>query len=742
MELKCYIQQSPLFNYKQQQIYYAGPNPQSLQVQFGNIPAARQWQNFGNYIDITDSVSDLYSLKITFTEDRDDAGTPQAGAFNPNVTSSTPLNFEDEAYQLIKSWLIDDVSAPLNRVLVKVEHVGCGTYEDFTIKASDLVFCDDDNKICVFNVVLKKHDETLNCIQNTLITDNHLGWFPENIRIPGNNKKHPRFSYCNEIRPNGQLVLIWWNGAIVWTITGLILFSIYGAINGIIAIIFAAVFVINAIISFINALGANITPLPYPQFLDPQDIIKDFEQKFIESAGCGREHPAPLVRDYIYNVCKKCGIDTNALEQTAPIFFSPNLNVQTSDKQNSSITNEYYNLTYFHAPIKRGIRRFDNITPIGQTTANTTEYWIPENAPFLTLDMFLDQLKAVFNAEWRITGNKLYFMRKDFYVNGAPLLDFTTNSADRNLLLEGICFEPNEMKYWATCIGIYQEDGVDSAGNEARMPMNGYPMVFGKTDENPIFNGMLDKTTLFGATKFRLDGHSTDYIYDVMQVVLNGSALTVGFLVPLFKAIIAPAITRYADYALLLTDETAALPKLLIWDGDGYDNARAVRTKAGYPNMPMPTPQINQPYNNYPTPTPWEIRYEPQTYVIGSKLTLPASPKGIYLVTDYFGIKIAEQPAYLINFPMYFEGGYLGTLWDRFHWIDDPNRNPKHNLTWHCKLELCCDQLKILEVFQKGATGRTVKLPLAFYPNGVLKEITVDYETAELGQSISLRGTA
>ena len=141
MELKAYIQQSPLFNYKQQQIYYSGPNPQSLQVQIGTLPSARQWQNFGNYIEVTDSVSDLYSLKVTFTEDRDDAGTSTPGAFQPAITSSTPLNFEGEAYQLIKSWLIDDISAPLNRILVKIEHVGCGTYEDFTIKASDLIFC-------------------------------------------------------------------------------------------------------------------------------------------------------------------------------------------------------------------------------------------------------------------------------------------------------------------------------------------------------------------------------------------------------------------------------------------------------------------------------------------------------------------------------------------------------------------------------------------------------------------------
>lgn len=740
MELRCYIQQSPLFNFKQQQIHYAGANPQSLNVQFGAIPAARQWQNFGNYIEVTDSVSDLYNLKITFTEDRDDAGTSTPGAFQPIVTSSTPLNFEGDAYQLIKSWLIDDISAPLNRVLVKVEHVGCGTYEDFTIKASDLIFCDDANKTCTFDVVLKKDDQTLRCIQNTLITDNHLGWFPENSQIPANNKRHPRFSYCNEIRPNGQLVLMWYIGAVTWTITAVFMLFIYLAINAILVAINGIIIVINAIISVVNALGGNINTIPLIKLLDPQDIIEDFELKFIESAGCGREHPAVLVRDYIVNVCAKCGIDKASLATTAPIFFAPNLPVQTSDTQNSTIANDYYNLTYLHAPIKRGIRRFSNITVIGSNTPNTTDFWIPENAPFLTLDMFLDQLKGVFNAEWRITGNKLYFQRKDFYVNGAPLLDFTDNSADRNLLLEGICFEPNELKYWASCIGVYQEDGIDVCGNEARMPMNGYPVVFGKTDDNPIFNGMLDKTTTFGATKFRLDGHSTDYIYDAMQVVLNGAVFT-GIVVPAMKFIVQPAIEEFADYALLLKDETCALPKLIIWDGQSYTNARAVKTKCSWPGLPAPLPQINHPYNNYPSPTPWNVRYPPQTFVIGSNLTIPTSPKGYYYVSDYFGIQVAKQPAYLMNYPMYFEAGYLETLWDRFHWIDDPKRNPRHNLTWSCKVELCCDTLQQLEAFAQGATGRTVKLPLNFYPNGVIKEITVDYETSDLGQHILLRGT-
>lgn len=740
MILKCYIQQAQLFDFKGKPIYFTGTNPQNLQVQQGSVPQARQWANFGSYIDVTGDVSDLYTLKITFTEERNDTGTSVAGAFQPKITSSTPLNFESNAYQLIKAWLIDDISAPLNRVLVQIEHVGCGRYRDFTIKASDLQFCDDVNKTCTFNVVLKKDETALNCIQNTLITDNHLGWFPENSMIPANNKRHPRFSYCNEIRPNGQLVMLWYIGAVTWFITGLLLLSLYIALNAIFFAINGVILIINAIISVVNTFGGNINPVKPIKYLDPADIIEDYEQKFVESAGCGREHPAPLVRDYIVNVCSKCGIDTSALSQTASILFANNLTIQTSTGV-ETFSNEYFNLCYLHAPIKRGIRRFENILPFAQNPVNDYDFWIPENAPFLTLDMFLDQLKAVFNAEWRVVNNKLYFQRKDFYQTGVPILDFNEGSPDRNKLLEGICFEPNELRYFASCLGIYQLDGVDVCGNEAKLPMNGYPVVFGNTDENPIFNGLLDKATAFGATKFRLDGHSTDYIYDAMQVVVNGNLFT-GIIAGSFKSFVAPAIREYADYGLLLKDETAVLPKLIIWDGKSYTNARAIATKSPLPSMPLPTPQINQPYNNYPVPIPWGIRYPPKTFVIGSALTSGTNPGGYYTVKGPFGSNISSQPATLMNYPMYFEAGYKGTLWDRFHWIDDPKRNPRTNLTWTAKLELCCETLQLLDVFNDGTTGETVKLPIKYYPMGNLTEITVDYETSDLGQHILLRGNA
>lgn len=234
MNLRIYIKQTQQFNLNQQQVYYAGGNPQSLNVNLGTLPQPRQWPNFGSFIEVTDQVSDLYKLKLTWTEDKDLNGVSSPGEFQAKKSVSGSLTFEAGAYKLIKAWLINDVSAPLNSVDVKIEHAGCGFYEEYVIKPTDLKWCEDGDQLCNFDVTIKQKDPALSCIQRTLITDNHLGWFPDSATAFKSGKQHPRFSYCNEIRPNGILVLAWWNGAIVWMVVGLFIISLIIGANGII----------------------------------------------------------------------------------------------------------------------------------------------------------------------------------------------------------------------------------------------------------------------------------------------------------------------------------------------------------------------------------------------------------------------------------------------------------------------------------------------------------------------------
>lgn len=738
MALRIRIKQAIQYNIIGQPIIYNGANPQVLQpVINGTLSPARQWPSYGNYIDATEFVSDLTALSLTWTSEIDTQGTSVPGAFQTKKSASGTLTFETTAYRLLKQWLVNDVSAPLNAVSVKIEDEGCGTYEDYMIRATDLRWCEEEDNVntCIFDVTLKQVEEPLACIQRTLIADNWQLWFDEF----DTRHKHPRFSYCNEQRPNGMMVMVWWLMANVMGPLLLVLIPILLLFNAIIAIINVIVGVINTIVAIVG--GGSISQVNWQTvpYIDIQGLLDAYGAYFVESAGCGREHPAPLIRDYIKNVCMKCNIEVDST--TAPIFFAPSFAIETSDRGVINTLNHHYKACYFNAPVERGIRRFETIGIF--QSINVSQYYITDNQPLHTLDTFLDELKELYNAEWRIRTIQgkpwLFFQRKDYYLQGSYLLDFTTG-VDRSKLLEGICFEWDTIKYPVYTEGLYSIDPVDTCGNEAQKWMNA-SLSYDPTGTNPMFSGKDDKFTNFGATKFRLDGASIDYLYDAFQVVVNSSFL-VPFVAGFMFDFVGDYIQEYADYGLLLKDETCSLPKVIIWDGGSYENAKAIAPFTGYPvvNTYPPMPAINSKFNSQP----WHVKHPPHTKVRGSGLTLPPSQPGYYLVTDFFGAREIKQPVRLPNFFMYFEPGYYDTMWDWFHWIDDPVHNPKMHQLWTAKMELCCPLLNDLGVFggQDIALNKKVKLPLQWYTDGRITEIQVNYSTEPpLGQHVIIKGT-
>lgn len=738
MALRIWIKQAIQYNIIGQPIIYTGANPASLQpVINGTLSTARQWPNYGQYIDVTDQVSDLTQLILTWTEERNPEGQTVPGALSTRKSASGNLTFEDSAYRLIRQWLVNDVSAPLNAVSVKIEDVGCGTYEDYMIKATDLRWCEEEDNVnqCVFDITLKQNEDPLACIERTVISDNWQKWF-DNFDVT---KKHPRFSYCNEQRPNGLMVMVWWTMANTMAPLLLVLIPLLLLFNAIIAIINVIVGVVNTIISIVGGNSISQVNWQTVPYIDPKGLFDAYGAYFVESAGCGREHPAPLIRDYIQNVCDKCGIKVDAT--TAPIFFAQSMSIETSDRGIIQTQNHHYNACYFNAPIERGVRRFSSIGIF--QTINIGQYFIEDNRPLLTLNAFLDEIKPLYNAEWRIKNVNgkphLFFQRKDFFLQGNYILDFT-QGADRLKLLEGICFEWNQVNYPIFTQGLYALDPVDTAGNAALKQMNSI-LSFDPSGTNPMFKGELSKITKYGATKFRLDG-SEDYLYDAFQIVVNSS-----FLIPFVSGFmfdfVGSYIEQYADYGLLLTDETCNLPKVIIWDGASYENARATIHFSGYPIIPADgpgMPAVNGKYNN----DAWHVKHPPETKVRGQGLTLPPFYPGYYTVTDFFGAREIKKPVLLPNFFMYFEPGYYDTMWDWFHWIDDPRYNPKMHQTWTAKIGLCCDDLNNLGVFggQNIALSEKVKLPLQWFPDGRITEIEVNYSTEPpLGQHIIIKGT-
>ncbi len=738
MALKLYIQQTLTYNIKGDRIYYEGNTPQNLQIKehkLAPFPSSRSFPNNPGWYDVTGFVSDLHKLKLSWTENKDSNGLTIPGASQLQKSASGTLTFEEEAYRLMKQWLIDDVSAPLNSIDVRIEDTACkDDFLGYTIKATDLRWCED--QVCTFDTTLKQKDERLNCIKSTLITNNHTGMFQT---VPANNKKHPRFSYCNEQRPNGIMIMVWWQSAIIIVPTLWLLVPIMFALNGIFAVVNVIVGAVNALIKLLTGKPldtVNWQTIPYFDFDGMREALGAY---FVESGGCGREHPAPLIRDYIQNVCDYCNVKVDG--DSAPIFFAQTMDVASSRGMLKDVHNPHYNACYLHATVKRGIRRFKSVNAL-RALHNNTDYYIEDNSPLLTLDMFLDELKQVYNAEWRLKNGKLYFQRKDYFLQSAPLYDFTANGADRFKLLEGLCFEWNELKYPAYTKGIYTSDAADTCGNEAEAQMNAY-IQHGNVDENPNFESVREINVPYGATRFRLDGVSEDYLFDAMQVVVNGSFFT-PFLGGFMFDVVGKEIQEYGDYALLLKDETCTLPKILVWDGQSYDNARCIRPHSarGLVNSPVQPPARNYKYD---TGKEWWDQHPDNTFVRGSGLTLPPTQPGYYLVTDFFGAREIKKPALLVNYPMYFEPGYENTLWDWFHWIDDPRKNPVMNMNWQARLELCCDDLKHLELFGDLTDiklGQKVLLPLQYYNEGKVNEIEVSYDTSEdTGPYIQLKGT-
>lgn len=702
-------------------ILFVGANPSVLKPVKGIVPMP-------NYQDITEDVVNLDKLKITWTTDRNNTGDLNVGSFEVKKSASNDLQFEGKAYSIIKEWLVDNVSAPLNSLDIKIEHVGCGAYTDFVIRSNQVKWCEDE--VCEISSDIQQRDPAIQCFQRTIIADNWQGWFQ---RIPEGGKKHPRFIYCNEARPNGRIIMIWG----LLALYAVLIFVLTPVINTIIAIIGVIKTIIDAI-SWL--LGKKPKFDDNFEWFDPSAYIGKL---YVDSTGCGRMHPAPLIRDYIDNVCKKCGVKVDSI--TDPIFHSRTINIQTSSEKSRGVVNRdnpYFNACYMYAPVKRGLRMFENMF---SGAKNTVEYYITDNRPLLALDDFLDEIAPIFNAQWRISyiGGipHLYFWRKDWYRMGTALYDFTENGQDRNKLLAGICFNWLDKKQFAFMRGIYSQDAIDTCGNEALSQMNDLVALADKTN-NRHYEGKMDKTSSqFGATRFRFDGSGGDYISDALQGTLINNP-GVAFILSMA---LVPILTKYIDYCLLMTDETTSLKKIIIWDeASGMEFAKTVRPhKTGqFGKSSRPLPVINPLYNT--ELKQWYEVHSPKTFVLGNKKLFTAVDSGEYVVRTIVGADYYTRPAELTNYPMYFCSQFKDNLYDWFHWIDDYNVNPQLNLEFNAVIEMCCNDLNKLEVFNDSsaiALMDKVLVPNKYFNEGTITEITVNYDNEDtLGKSINIKG--
>lgn len=660
MQIRIYLRHYQLFDENNNPVFYDGTDPQRLKTFIGQVPQH-------DYVEYTQYCDGLDKLRLSWSENDTDKGS------NIQTGISNQFTFYGKAYYFIKEWLNDHVAAPLNGIEVVIEDYGCGKYSSFLIKNDGLQYCDDDT--CEIDVTLKQADLPWSCIQKTLVTDNWQGWFPSSSEPLNAGKQHPRFAYCDEFRPAFFLGLL-------FSCISMIALPMYILSVTIVPVVLAIITIAGLIIKKLRKLRDQLKDMtgwgPVTEFI---------RKSYLSAAGCGREMPAPLVRDYIANVCQKCGIQFS--KETIPVFFDP--------------SSPYYNLTWYQAELQKGVHK-----------DNTDTFYIEANDPLITLDMLLDKLKGVYNSKWRITGNTLIFRRKDLF-NNEQVFDFTGDDADK--VVGYICYEWNGTKKPAYAKAGYTPDPTDTVGNDAGSRFNTY--VEFNNPINPMLEGDVDKTVQFAPARFRFDGVDSDYIEDAGKSMVD---LT-GNLLELITHNFRDAFRSVSKGVLLVKDDKVITPKLLIWDGRSYRDARVVGRYGWNTSFPQKNPVYNLDGKEYPQ-------------VHGSDIGR----------SDTCDPTCFKEYSTIWNYPMVFDEMFLGNLWDGFHQIDDPRVNPPMNKTWTVTMELCCSDAERLGVYSDtsqvkiGAKCRV--LEDGWYNIGTITNIEINNDpTGQQGRYIQLKGT-
>jgi hypothetical protein len=440
--------------------------------------------------------------------------------------------FTGADYTYLYNKLVVDPNALDTKVVLKFVNDCCSqkqTYE-FYLSSQTITWCENSCDITASALEKSIAEEQYTCFKNTLVWDNFNGF---------KNLNHPRMSYCNELRPNWMHDVLILLTIATWT-SFLMFVPLLATFALIVTFINALVPIINTIIDAINALGGSVDNMD-PIDLDGDPTTNAFEevQNYVnnlinQSFGCGRKHPSPLVRDYIQNVCNKCGVS----------FQSSIYNDPSSD---------YYNAVYVNAPVHKGTHEPD-----------TTTYWIDENAPIMTGSMLLDDLKVMHVGKWEINNNILVFEREDFFIPKTPWVDLTTFNVDD----VSICWNWSRKTRYSYANLRYQKDGINWVGGEAIARWSDI-VEWNANPYSSLQKGAYEPLIPFAACRFRDDGIDRDVLTAYEDLPTVGA---------IFK--------KYKN-SMLLNSHNCYTPMLIIWDpSSGVANATANKfTNIYYPGL-------------------------------------------------------------------------------------------------------------------------------------------------------------
>jgi hypothetical protein len=286
------------------------------------------------------------------------------------------ITFINDTYHLLMNRLVDNPqysrSGLIQGVPIRIVDL-CDNRTVFVgeVRADTLDFCDTECYITAPPINASPQKRFLDFFESTYISE------PESIR---NTINHPKIVYAQVSGGNA---------------VGYIIALLLSVVN---VVLFALDLVVDIIRTIINTLTLG--------FL--RNKLRNFDLtpaiRALQDAGTGLAyfHPTPYLRTYITETVALANqkADTNFTFRSS--IFEPN--------------SPYYNAVYLYSDYQRGRDiDFNSLSDTGLIT----------NEPLKTGADLLNDLKTVFNAEWRIIGNELVFERKDYFEqNGADIRQY------------------------------------------------------------------------------------------------------------------------------------------------------------------------------------------------------------------------------------------------------------------------------------------------------------------------------
>lgn len=462
-----------------------------------------------NGVLVQGTINGVDSFEITYRED------DEQGILTKSY--STELTFYDDGYNILKTALIDDPNGFINEVVAEIYDECCGNLVlTGVIRGDSVDWCEPE---CWITCQIVEKTPELNCVKSTLIADNHDFFL---------NRPQKKVRYCVEMRPQYIVDILMAIYAILNIAMIGLLFPIAGFLfvyQGIIFLLCSAFCLVSPDCDQADCSGNPITD-PFQTIRDLTDIIDNINNRLIH---CQWYHPTALVRDYIENVCRKCGLT----------FQSSILNDPASP---------YYNLLLFSAPVRKGYK-----------PADTESRLIVDNVPIETLDTLMQRyLKPLFNARYWIKDGVLIFERRDYFQNLDTWIDADTMLNNGRILDDRICLSWIDDEKYAYGVYKYQEDGSDLLAYEAAHRYN--TTVEWNNPPSDAQSGVMENFFGSGIARFRDDGAGWE------ATGFNG----------IINALFLNALANSRDL-LLMSQHTAFNYKFLIWDGVENDERALIK---------------------------------------------------------------------------------------------------------------------------------------------------------------------